>query len=85
MSSTDKKTTVKFRYRIVVNDDPDYQYLIERKGWFFWHRVGKSRHLDDAQADVKRLARMHMMKPGTVISEYSEGDYLVDKLKGRHE
>jgi hypothetical protein len=73
---------VKFKYRIVVNDDTEYPYRISKKGWIFWHAIGKCRSLEEAKDDLRKLVRLEMMKPGTVVLEYNEQDFLADKLKG---
>ena len=82
MSSSE---TVKFKYRIVVNDSTDYPYLICKKGWIFWNSVGKCRTLEEAKDDLRKLVRLETMKPGSVILEYNEQDYVADKLKGHTE
>lgn len=79
MSSEDN---VKFKYRIVVNDDTDYPYLVERKGWIFWKSFSKERSMEAARDTILKCARQEMMRPGKVVFEYSDADYLVDKLKG---
>lgn len=79
MSSSE---TVKFKYRIVVNDDTEYPYYISKKGWIFWHNIGKCRSLEEAKDDLRKLVKLEMMKPGTVVLEYNQEDFLADKLKG---
>lgn len=74
--------TVKFRYRVVVNDSTDYPFLVQRKGWFFWHSVGKCRGREEAEHDIRKMAKLELMRPGSVVLEYTEQDYLADKLKG---
>lgn len=75
------KDNVKFEYRIVVNDDPEYPYVIEKKGWIFWHRIIKSRNMDTARSEIRQMASQLCKKPGTVIEEFTHEDYLVEKLK----
>lgn len=81
MSSDD---SIKFKYRVIVNSDTDYPFLVERKGWIFWRRYSKERNIDAAKETILKSARQELMKPGTVVFEYSEADFLVDKLKGHH-
>jgi hypothetical protein len=76
------KDNVKFKYRIVVNDSTDYPFLVERKGWIFWKSFSKERDIDHAKETILKCARQEMLRPGKVVFEYNEDDYLVDKLKG---
>lgn len=76
-----KEPVIKFKYRIVVNDDTDYPYLLKRKGLIFWHTIGKCRSLHEAKEDISKLAKLETMRPGSVVLEYTEQDYMVDKLK----
>jgi len=76
------KGNVKFKYRIVVNDDTARPYRIEKKEWIFWYKAGVFSSLESAERELRELAKLEILRPGTVVSEYTEQDFLVDKLKG---
>ena len=76
------KGNVKFKYRIVVNDDTSRPYRVEKKAWIFWHKAGEFSSMDSAERELRELAKLELMRPGTVVSVYTEQDFLVDKLKG---
>lgn len=74
--------TPKFRYRIVVRNDADYPYHVERKGLIFWKLMDKCRRRDDADDVIRKCIHLELMRPGTVLVEYTEQDYVMDKLRG---
>ena len=72
------------RYRIVHSDDSNYEYEVQKKGWFFWRSVAKYRNITAAEEDIKTTIRHYHTRPaGKVIKEYTDEDYLVDKLRGK--
>ena len=75
------KDSVKFRYRIVVNNDTEYPYRVERKAWLFWKGVTREKSMGSAKDTIFRSARQEVMRPGKVIFEYNDADHLVEKLK----
>lgn len=75
------KDNVKFKFRIVTSDDPEYPYFIHQKGWIFWHKIGRSRNIESARHDIRQLANQLCKKPGSVLEEFTHEDLLVEKLK----
>ena len=85
MFSRDK--VFKFKLRVIVNpdsEDIDYPYLVQKKKWFIWHTTFKSRSEEDAIKTMKTVARHEALNPGSTVTEYTEQDYLSDKLKGHN-
>jgi hypothetical protein len=81
LSVEERQKLIKFKYRIVTGPDSEHPYAIQKKGWIRWKTVERSRNRDAARADLEKLIRNEYQRPGTVIFEYSEQDYLADKLK----
>jgi len=79
MSSKDK---VSFNFRIIIGTDPRDPYLIQKKGWFFWNDITKCRTIIEAETELEKLVRHQLSQPGTIIKEYTQNDFLVDKLRG---
>ena len=73
---------VKFKFRIRFMDDTNFPYYIEEKGLFFWKMRDRETSQSSAESKMHQLVRLKMMKPGTVLKEYTHEDYLADKLKG---
>lgn len=74
---------MKLKFRIVVGTDVDYPFTVHKKGFIFWHSIMKFRNLTSAENFIQeRIEFLSKRKPGTIIKEYSEEDYIVDKLKG---
>lgn len=81
LSVEDRQKLIKFRYRIITSEDREHPYIIQKKGWFFWKTVDKCRNKESAGSDLERLIKQEYSRPGTVFFEYTEEDYLADKLK----
>jgi hypothetical protein len=81
LSVEDRLKLIKFKYRIVTGADEDRPYVIQKKGWFYWKTIQNCRGKDSARSDLEKFIRNEYQRPGTVILEYSEEDYLADKLK----
>lgn len=77
------KDSVKFNFRIIIGTDPRDPYLIQKKGWIFWNDIGKCRTMTEAEIELEKLVRHQLSQPGTVIKEYTQEDFLVDKLRGK--
>jgi hypothetical protein len=76
-------STVKFTFRVVVGNDPENPYIIQKKSrWFGYTTIAKARSAYSAEETVKKFAALEVMKPGTVVLSYTEQDYVVEKLKG---
>lgn len=76
---------IKFKYRIKLSSNKNFPYLIQRKFFFFWMTVEQENSIDDAHWKIKYLAKKESdpeSRPGAILFEYTEKDYLVDKLKG---
>lgn len=71
------------KFRIITNSDRELLYTVEQKYWFFWRRRISVGSIERAEFYIKKsieLALNH--KSGRIIKEYTEEDYLADKLKG---
>lgn len=80
VSSKDK--ALKFKFRVRVSDDADCPFVVERKALIFWYKVTKVRSENHAKEEILKLIKLETRRPGTVVSTYTEKDYLADKLKG---
>jgi len=81
LSVEDRLKLIKFKYRIVTGADTEHPYAIQKKGWFRWKTIENCRSRDTARTDLEKFIRNEYQRPGTVVFEYSEEDYLADKLK----
>lgn len=72
----------KFKYRIRIGKDVDYPYCVDKKGFLFWSSVGKHKSKSSAESQLQECVRLEVLRPGTILKEYTEQDYLADKLKG---
>ncbi len=81
LSVEEQQKLIKFRFRIVTGPDSDHPYTIQKKRWFGWQSIEDCRSRDTARSDLEKLIKNGYARPGTVIFEYSEQDYLADKLK----
>ncbi len=81
LSVEDRQKLIRFKYRIVTGPDTDHPFAIQKKGWFRWKTVETCRGRDVVRAELDKLVKNEYQRPGTVIFEYSEEDYLADKLK----
>lgn len=77
---------MKLRFRVVSSNDRDYPFGIEQKFLCFWIRKVSARTQFDANEYIKDKIKekIEKNKAKVIISEYSEDDYLVDKLKGKN-
>lgn len=76
-------TTYIYSYRVVVSDDHDYPFNVQRKGWIFWTVVNRCRNLREADDYIHTAIRnLAGRKPGTVVKEYNSRDQVADMLKG---
>lgn len=74
----------KFKYRIVVIDDEDQPFMIQRKSWLFWRNIGQTYTVSNAETKIKELLQQQAKYTvGSVVKVYTEADLLVDKLRGK--
>lgn len=81
LSVEEKQKLVKFRYRVVTNPDSDYPYCIQKKRWYGWQTIEKCGGKDSMRNYLDRCIKNEYTRSPTVVFEYSNEDYLADKLK----
>lgn len=69
------------KYRLVVSKDKNFPYLVEKKFLVFWQKVDT--FASERQAIEFIKDSFGKKPPGTVIAEYSEADYIAEKLSGK--
>lgn len=75
---------MKFKYRIITNNNTEYPFTVQRGiGFIWWHllKTGSEQIADEIIKSRIENSIKRKVKP-RVIKEYTEADYLVDKLKG---
>lgn len=75
---------MKHRYRVVVVDNPDEPFSIQKKGWIFWNTIDTATSMFRAEEKIREDLEYRLKYvPGRIVREYTEADLLVDKLKGK--
>jgi hypothetical protein len=74
------------KYRIIICNDTRYPYRLEEKtdGIFSsWNSNSIHSSFEDAEKRMKEIRELYHRTPvGTVLKEYDESDFIIDKLKG---
>jgi len=70
------------RYRISRGGpDKDWPYLVERRAFFIWWNIFRTRSEQDAINNIRERMAKYYVPPKQILREYTEQDYLADKLK----
>ena len=70
------------KYRLLTDGkDNQYPYKVERRVLFIWWRSFRASTEDDAMNEIKRLMAKRYKARKEIIREYTEQDYLADKIK----
>ena len=69
------------RYRISHGGDKEWPYLVERRVFFIWWNIFRVKSEEDAISNIRERMAKNFVQPKQILREYTEQDYLADKLK----
>ena len=69
------------RYRISKGGDTEWPYLVERRFFFIWWNIFRVKSEEDAISNIQERMAKSFKPPKEILREYTEQDYLADKLK----
>lgn len=84
MFSKNKK--INARYRVITRSNASHDYFVQRKTWYGWRTVAGTHSIVAAKEIIDKHIRKDVLTLKKVVYEcnYTEEDYLADKLKGYH-
>ncbi len=70
------------KYRISRDrNDQEWPYIVESKRFFLWTKKFQVATEEHAIAGIKNRIAKKYREPIQILREYTEADYLIDKLK----